>query len=580
MKISLILAAVLVLAQLAFAAPTADAGGPYTCVLDAGMGTCGMKLDGGNSSDPVTGTFTTPAGCTSDGIDITCQYGTDKMDDAKVDAFMAANTTNYGSQESTFTYWNASSRGDILFKFNDTYPELNASPKIQLALYHKASWVYDDSYWAGHPNEVRLRGYKVSEGWGEGTVTAATAPGFEAVEKSELVLSNATAENKCNIAILPCTQVGGLHWIYMDITDIYREWIADPATNHGIFVRDIDGDFAAPSGAGAASGNQFLSSESLDLLNRPKLIFKAGIEFDWWISDDTALCEIVGATDVVSPIIGCGQEGLAKANVRVTNNAGESTDAFAWITVTSSNSPPTADAGADKTVLIDTPTVLAGTASDPDTQILTTVWVLSDGTGASADCTAAGEDTLNYQVECSSVGTRTATLTVTDPFGASASDSAEVSVEIVSVGKFQIVGLTSTSRTPQADEEITVTVRILNLSTTGRDFDLDVIFQNPVSGALEMPTQNASGTIASGAEQAFNFTYNSASEFAPLTGKNFKVVANVYESSSGSMDDSATMSITIFENLAPALAVPETSIAIVALIAFAVLLIIERKAKN
>lgn len=82
--------------------------------------------------------------------------------------------------------------------------------------------------------------------------------------------------------------------------------------------------------------------------------------------------------------------------------------------------PPTADAGADKVVAVNTPVTLNGTGSDPNGGPVTYSWDPGDGSGALAGKTV--EHTYTQ------AGQYTATLTVTDQGGLTATDTVEITV--------------------------------------------------------------------------------------------------------------------------------------------------------
>ena len=111
----------------------------------------------------------------------------------------------------------------------------------------------------------------------------------------------------------------------------------------------------------------------------------------------------------------------------VTDRHGAAASDTAEITITNANRPPTADAGPDLTVTEGGTAALAGTAADPDGDSVTYLWthdstldiVLADATAPSTTLTApqVDQDTAILL-----------TLTVTDQHGATASDSATITV--------------------------------------------------------------------------------------------------------------------------------------------------------
>jgi hypothetical protein len=79
------------------------------------------------------------------------------------------------------------------------------------------------------------------------------------------------------------------------------------------------------------------------------------------------------------------------------------------ITVTG-NQPPTGSAQGPYVGMVNTAIAIAGTASDPDNDPLTTAWTVS-GPGS---CTIAAPDALATAVTCDTPGAYTLTLTISD----------------------------------------------------------------------------------------------------------------------------------------------------------------------
>jgi hypothetical protein len=105
----------------------------------------------------------------------------------------------------------------------------------------------------------------------------------------------------------------------------------------------------------------------------------------------------------------------------------------ARVTISSGNTAPTAEAGDDKGAFAGALVSLDGSASfDPDGDGLAFSWTLAKPGGSAAALT--GHMTATPAFTADVPGTYVATLTVTDPFGAAATDT--VAVSVVRAGNF------------------------------------------------------------------------------------------------------------------------------------------------
>jgi hypothetical protein len=117
-----------------------------------------------------------------------------------------------------------------------------------------------------------------------------------------------------------------------------------------------------------------------------------------------------------------GLQGGIWNDIRATVTASEGTTATADIQVYG-NRAPMADAGSPMVVAEGSVVVLNGTATDPDGDALTVSWAPSTH--------LTGANTLNPSFTANDNMTETLTLTVTDPYGLSASSSTQVVVQNV-----------------------------------------------------------------------------------------------------------------------------------------------------
>jgi hypothetical protein len=461
----------------------ADADGPYSCTLqelsETGGMACGFVMDGtGSSNSGALAWDLTPfPSCRYEGPTVVCQYNSDNttgVDDIFVDKF--GPTAQYGSNQHTFIYKNDApgdtGHGETIFRVNELFAGASGLPpgKVTLALYHLESWVYGDSDWVGHPNEVRVEGHLILPNrtcsgtlpcvWQsseEPTMSWNSKPPYTdyaahpTYAKATGVISSASAENKCNKAFVPCDDLSGEHWVYIDITDVYDAWWAyleseapyDPE-NPGFGLIDIDGDYAHPSGLGEASGNKFASSENSDPSKRPKLIFSNGeeLEFSWWItndaSDDDPECTILSGANTLNPLVSCTHVGTADAHLQLTDSYG-SHQASTKINVTAPvGGPmgPSAEAYGPYFGDEGTAISLTGECFDSDGTISSCQWSSSSlPAGCSINQSPAGIGTAtatnNGSVLCNGIPNSISfpiALTATDSDSLTGSDSTTVSV--------------------------------------------------------------------------------------------------------------------------------------------------------
>ena len=112
--------------------------------------------------------------------------------------------------------------------------------------------------------------------------------------------------------------------------------------------------------------------------------------------------------------------GTYTVTLTVTDTDGETAQASSTVVVVVGNQPPTVDAGPDVTLVESNRTLIVfPTASDPDGQIASYEWDYGDG------ATSEGQVAVHTYA---TKGTFTATVTVTDDVGVTASDSLTVTI--------------------------------------------------------------------------------------------------------------------------------------------------------
>jgi len=121
--------------------------------------------------------------------------------------------------------------------------------------------------------------------------------------------------------------------------------------------------------------------------------------------------------------------------LKVTDNKGASTSTLIKVTVNSlSNNAPTVDAGSDQTINVGSSVTINGSASDNDGSVVSWNWktkgaIITSGSGA---------DISPLVMNNLSIGQHLFILSVTDNIGATATDSAKVTVNAV-INKFPVV---------------------------------------------------------------------------------------------------------------------------------------------
>ena len=141
--------------------------------------------------------------------------------------------------------------------------------------------------------------------------------------------------------------------------------------------------------------------------------------------------------------------GTDTLTLTVTDNDGATGTDSMTVTVTATpNTPPTADAGTDKTVEVNKPVTITGSGSDTDGTIASYEWKKDNTVLAT---------TASFVYTPTAVGTDTLTLAVTDDDGATGSDSVTVTVEAAAPGNNLPVANAGADKSVQVNEAVSIT---------------------------------------------------------------------------------------------------------------------------
>lgn len=209
-------------------------------------------------------------------------------------------------------------------------------------------------------------------------------------------------------------QEGGLVTSFNDQGQIMFSVEFEDRTQGVLLATPVDPLADQPPMADAGPDQTVSSADSVVLDGRGSFDPEGGPLTYRWRLDGTEIA--TGPTPTVGPFA----VGSYRIILTVTDQAGLQWSDAMSLTVLPPNMPPLADAGPDQTVGGNQSVTLDGLgSSDPEGETLTYSWTLDGATvGTSATVT----------VGPLSVGTHIATLTVTDPQGASASDSVTITV--------------------------------------------------------------------------------------------------------------------------------------------------------
>ena len=251
-----------------------------------------------------------------------------------------------------------------------------------------------------------------------------------------------------------------------------------PVANAGSDISGVSaGDVAALDGTGSADADGHALSYRWSLLSVP-----AGSAAS--LSDATA----------PSPWFAMDRAGQYVAQLIVNDGFGDS--APDTVVVTASNRAPFADAGSDQSVFLGAGASLtAAASSDPDGDTLTYEWSFASRPAGSAAALAGGSS-VAASFTPDVVGDYTVSLTVTDPAGASATDTVVVSVYTpasVSVTARDAsasetgpdAGSFTFTRTGSTARALVVQYRVAGSATNGADY-------TALGGSVTIPAGQAS----------------------------------------------------------------------------------------
>jgi hypothetical protein len=153
----------------------------------------------------------------------------------------------------------------------------------------------------------------------------------------------------------------------------------------------------------------------------------AALQFAWTMTEQpVGSTATLSGANTSSPTFMADKPGDYRVTLVVTDSDLLSS-APDEVLISSLNANPTANAGADHTMVIVGHTVtLTGIATDPDSDALTSAWTLATPAGSGATLSSPTSLTTSFVADV--VGSFTAMLTVSDPFGGSNSDTVTISV--------------------------------------------------------------------------------------------------------------------------------------------------------
>jgi PKD repeat protein len=370
------------------------------------------------------------------------------------------------------------------------------------------------------------------------TVTATTASGGVTVKSATVGVSRAPTvtavatptSTKAGVYVVfsaigsdPDRQALTYAWSFSDGTTATGTTASKTSRSSGnlagtVTVTDADGNTAtastsaaftsnsAPTVTTAATSANFAAPATVSLAAIGKDPEGSALTYLWTFADSTT-ATTARATKVFP------SAGSHTATVRVTDAQGFYTDSTVSFTVTS-NSAPTISSLKSSALTLVSPGKFAftATATDPNKQLLTYAWSFSNGTTASG---AAVTKTFTQ------VGTQTATVTVSDPGGLTATQT--ISVQVTENHAPTVTASTTSSTTQAAPA-------LFALKAVGADVDKQ---------ALTYLWEFSDGTTATTASVSKKFTTAGT------------VTAKVTVSDPGGLTATQTLTFTVTANRAP-----------------------------
>ena len=159
-----------------------------------------------------------------------------------------------------------------------------------------------------------------------------------------------------------------------------------------------------------------------------------------WVQDSGTAVTLIGA-DTATATFTTTTPGILVFTITVSDDFDPPATAAGTVTITVSNTPPTTDAGGDRSVAVGQPVTLEGSASDPNQEDASLIFAwehtLTDGVAPTVPIMLTGADTARPTFTAPASGVLIFTLTVSDSHGQPVSVTVTITVTsqpIVDVG--------------------------------------------------------------------------------------------------------------------------------------------------